>query len=418
MNPLPTVTGHNLVTASYCHRFDLRSFPLLLTVFLRLPLSPPSTICASSTFNMNLRAFFSRAAVTAFNDPLSPYSKISLSIAPALDLPHLFTDSGWRTCLTTLRVSTSCHCRSRLNLAVGYGLCSDVVVGDDWLAMPTGPRGVLFRNTTTPSNPTGQAPATTLVVSRHRFALGFCPSVCTYSPTRILAPQDLSQILRDSIVVARDALSSFLGICRANDMFCIDLLNDRSIFPTNDLPDGRRYIVLIHLLNGKRMSTLHTPSCRVLAHASSLVTHLSHPLRVLLDAYQKKKIGLDVSSPCCTSIGLHATTSRPGRELTPILEQRLRREKHIIECWNVFDILNGFERLGLRSLHYLRVAPPHDIQHDLSTKDPCTMRSFSTSSLPYVGELMARCFTPPALLASRGPIDRKPSISRCTSSTV
>ena len=124
--------------------------------------------------------------------------------------------------------------------------------------MPTSPHVGLYRDTTTPSDPTLGAK---LVVPRCRFALGFCPSIRAYPPTRILAPQDLSQILRDSIVEARDALSSILGEFYTNDMLWIDFSNDHLIVPADDLPDDCRDAVLVHLLNRKFMSTLHTAPC-------------------------------------------------------------------------------------------------------------------------------------------------------------
>ena len=155
--------------------------------------------------------------------------------------------------------------------------------------MPTSPHGGSFCDTTTLFNPTGWALGTTLVVPRCRFALGFYPSARAYPYTSILAPQDLSQILWDFIVEARDALSPFLGECCTNDMFCIDFLNDHSIVPTNNLPHNCRDAALVHLLNGKCMSTLHVASCKIIARDSLSATHLSHVLHtLLLDAYQKK----------------------------------------------------------------------------------------------------------------------------------
>ena len=151
-------------------------------------------------------------------------------------------------------------------------------------------------------------------------------------------------------------------------MFCFDLLNDHAIVPASDSPDDRRDAVLAHLLNGKCVSTSHTPSCKLLARDSISKAHLSHLLCVLLlEAYQSKMIVLNVFSICCASIGLHATTSRAGRELMVILQRRLRHQKPIIECQSVFDVLNKLEQLGIGSLSEL--ASFHNIQPDPSTKD-------------------------------------------------
>jgi len=64
-----------------------------------------------------------------------PHSMISHSIVHSLDLPCTFTKSGHQICSASLCVPTVDGCyRSWLNLVVGYGLTSEVVLGDDWVA--------------------------------------------------------------------------------------------------------------------------------------------------------------------------------------------------------------------------------------------------------------------------------------------
>jgi len=104
-------------------------------------------------------------------------------------------------------------------------------------------------------------------------------------------------MIYDRDVAARDALSSFLNECCANDMFCFDLLNDHAIIPAHDSPNDHRDAVLAHLLNRKCVSTTCTPSCKLLPHDSLSTTHLSHRLcTLLLDAYQSNMIALNVFS--------------------------------------------------------------------------------------------------------------------------
>ena len=166
---------------------------------------------------------------------------------------------------------------------------------------------------------------------------------------------------------ARVALSSFLTECCLNDMFCFDLLNDHAIV-LNDSHDERRAAILIHLLNGKCTSVPSTPSCKLLAHDASSAIHLSYHLcSLLLAAHQNALIPFHIFSLCCESIGLHATTTFPGRELQSKLQQRLKHRKPLIECQDMFGMLNKLEQLGVGSLSefiYL-----HGIEFNFSTKD-------------------------------------------------
>ena len=234
------------------------------------------------------------------------------------------------------------------------------------MSVPAGPCGRPFYDTAALPTPTGSALITTLLVSCCRYTL---LSSCRYSIlTYHLAPEDLSRKLWTPDITARDALSSFLDECCSNDMFCVDFLNDHAIVPVCDSCDDRRDAVLTHLLNGKCVSAFPTPSCKLFAHGALSTTRLSHLLcTLLLDAYQNKTIASQIFSLCCASLGLHATTPRPGRELTPKLRQRLKHQKPLIECQDVFDTFNRLESLGLSSLTEL--ASLHGIRSDFSAKD-------------------------------------------------
>ena len=232
--------------------------------------------------------------------------------------------------------------------------------------MPAGPRRRPFRDTAAPPNLAGWAPITTSLVPRHRFVF---PSRYRYSVlTYLSAPEDLPRKLWVSDATARDALSSFLDECFANDMFCFDFLDDHAVVPARDSHDDRRDAVLTHLLNGECISA-SSPSCKLFTRdALGSAMNLSYLLcTLLLDAHQNRTIAFHIFSQCCVSIGLRATTPHPGRELKLKLQQQLKHQKPLIECQSVFNTFNKLELLGLGSLAEL--ASLHDIQLDSSARD-------------------------------------------------
>jgi hypothetical protein len=82
----------------------------------------------------NLCGFFIQDRITVSFDLSSPTSKVSHSVVYALNLAAIFTESGHRTCTTTLAIPTlGGHYSSHLNLIVGFNLPTDVVLGVDWV---------------------------------------------------------------------------------------------------------------------------------------------------------------------------------------------------------------------------------------------------------------------------------------------
>ena len=83
---------------------------------------------------LNFYGFISKTRVTISSDLSSPASKISPSVAHALDLAAIFTESGHLTCATTLVIPTlGGYYSSRLDLTIGYNLLANVVLGADWV---------------------------------------------------------------------------------------------------------------------------------------------------------------------------------------------------------------------------------------------------------------------------------------------
>ena len=145
------------------------------------------------------------------------------------------------------------------------------------------------------------------------------------------------------------------------------MLNDHAIALNNSRGEWQT-AVLTHLLNGECVSLLSSPSCKLLARDSPSMIHLSHLLRsLLLAAYQNKLIPLEIFVLSCATIGLHAATAAPGRELQSKLQQQLRHWGPLIECQDMFCVVNRLELLGIGSLSEL--ASLHGIEADFSTKD-------------------------------------------------
>jgi len=127
-NPLPIITGHTPVTLSlFCSRLDLDHCS-----YIYLPSTerwslvsqfPPSPHCLTNC--QSIHAFLTQAAVAVTLNLLSPYSKISPSIAHTLNLLCTFTGSGQQSCLVTLCVPTiNSHYHSQVNLVIGFHLVS------------------------------------------------------------------------------------------------------------------------------------------------------------------------------------------------------------------------------------------------------------------------------------------------------
>ena len=136
----------------------------------------------------------------------------------------------------------------------------------------------------------------------------------------------------------------------------------------DDLHDERRIVVLAHLLNGKCVSAPPNPSCQPFARDDPSTIHLSNLLcSLLLVAHQNKSIPLQVFPLCCGSIGLYAITAYPGRELQSKLQRRLKHRKFLIECPDVFCMLNRLELFGVGTISEL--VSLHGIGSNLSTKD-------------------------------------------------
>ena len=95
------------------------------------PLHTSSASMATGSFP----AFIGLSPVTVLLDPSSERSRISPVLVHKLDLPCSFGTSGAQLATTNLRVPTDDGgYHSRLTFSVSYGLTSDLVLGNDWLA--------------------------------------------------------------------------------------------------------------------------------------------------------------------------------------------------------------------------------------------------------------------------------------------
>jgi hypothetical protein len=173
-------------------------------------------------------------------DPLSLHSKISPSIAHALNLPWVFTGSGQQSCLATPCIPTANgHYRSRVNFMVGFHLPSDVVLGNNWIDSC---QPVLVQDRSAIQQPCSTV-RDNLSPPHFRYPVeGLLFLICIDIPHShaIIGPEDLSQKLRVSNAAARDALSSFLAECCTNDIFCVDFLGDHAVVSTCNSHDDRR----------------------------------------------------------------------------------------------------------------------------------------------------------------------------------
>jgi hypothetical protein len=181
------------------------------------------------------------------------------------------------------------------------------------------------------------------------------------------APVDVSQAIWGPDGEARDALAFVLNECCVDDMFCIDMLNDHGIIANHTSHDSRRDAIIMHLLKGMCVST-SSSSCKLIAQESPSTAHLSYTLcTLLLSAYEDTQINAHNFALCCASVGLFPITNRPGRELKKELKQSLKVRKPVIECIDVFAIINKLCWFGIGSLTLL--ASLHGVQVDSPVKD-------------------------------------------------
>ena len=328
------------------------------------PLFPPPPHHPCNMSAQPLQAFLDQTRVTVVLNPSTHTSSISLALVSALNLPCVFTETGRQSCSAMLIVPTiGGFFRSRLDFAVGYALPADVL-GNDWI--------VPYRPIFLECSPLPQPMPHSLdgLEPPHFWYTGAGSSLSLRLLrvlTASLAPVDLSQKIWDSNAGAFDAFLSLITECYLNNAFCFDLLNDHAI-ALNDACDERRVAVLVHLLNGSCALVPSTPSCKLLARGASSTTHLSYRLcSLLLTAHQNAPVPVEISSLCCGSIGLHATTTTPGHELRSKLEQQLRYRKPLIKCRDMFGTLNGLVLFGNGSLSEL--ISLRGIELNFSTKD-------------------------------------------------
>jgi hypothetical protein len=162
-------------------------------------------------------------------------------------------------------------------------------------------------------------------------------------------------------------LAFVLNECCVDNMFCIDMLNDHGIIANHTLHDSRQDAILMHLLKGMCVST-SSSSCKLIAQESLSTAHLSYTLcMLLLNAYEETQINAHNFALCCASVGLYPITNCPGRELKKELKQSLKVQKPVIECIDVFAIINKLCWFGIGSLTLL--ASLHGVQVDSPVKD-------------------------------------------------
>ena len=302
--------------------------------------------------------------VTIHLDSSSPTSKISPSIAHALNLATIFLESGQLTCTANLVTPTiGGYYSSHLDFVVGYNLPADIVLGADWILAC---RPALDEDHVSLRRPPlGDLPPPHNWYPVLRAFVSFSYSHSTL--THHSAPVDLAQKIWGTNADARDALSSLINECYSNDMFCSDLLTSHKVSNDRDSRDARRDATLKHLLNGM-CAALSSASCQLLAQSSISTAHLSHVLcTLLLDAHQDMMIDLDAFSLCCASVGFGTTTTSSRRELKTKLQRWLKHRKPLVECNSVIEMLNRLDGYSIGSL--VELVHLHGMEQALSAKD-------------------------------------------------
>ena len=161
---------------------------------------------------LDIHGFLFERRVTIHLDSSSPTSKISPSIAHALNLATIFVESGQLTCTANLVTPTiGGYYSSHLDFVVGYNLPADIVLGADWIPAC---RPVLDEDHASLAIIRG--PSTTTPVSRAFASFPYSRSTLTHHS----APVDLAQKIWGTNMDAREALSSPINKCYNDKMFC------------------------------------------------------------------------------------------------------------------------------------------------------------------------------------------------------
>lgn len=188
-----------------------------------------------------------------------------------------------------------------------------------------------------------------------------------------LVTVNLAQLIAASWPEARDVLSSMLGGCCTNPVFCNDLFLDHRVESCCETDEERRDAVLRHLLNGACVLQPDVPSCKSFSRNLVSSMHLSYDIcALLLSAYKHKQVTLAIFRFCCTSIGLYTSGSNHGCDLSCKLQQRLTRWGPLCDCTDAVDMISCLESFGFGTL--LELASLHGFRMDADTTDRDELR--------------------------------------------
>jgi len=244
-------------------------------------------------------------------DAASDVSLISASIVYKLNLPCIFDKSGLQRSPIHVKFLTLGGCYiSRMDLAIFYGLSSDILLGSDWI-LPCQP--VFIDEYPFISNPTPETIRTISPPHTWQQISGWssCPRV-SYSLTSPLVTDNLVHLISTSHPQARDVLASMLERCCADVALCNDLFVDHRVETCCETDEERRDALLHHLLDGLCVLRPDIPYCKSFGRGLVSTMNLWYKIcMLLLSAHQCKRVTLSTFRLCCAAIGQRRNVDSP-----------------------------------------------------------------------------------------------------------